>query len=180
MEVIAAIGAWALGAVPTSSNAFPGFILKNFSTPRMDILSELGPSLSSNASIFLPGSQQFTNATTRWQVYDEPNITVVVQVATESDVQETVSEARDLSCFFVDLLQIKYANQHRNQFLAVSGGHGAINSLASVNHGIEIWMRQMNSIEISPDGKSATIGGGVKAKEVTDALWAVNKQTGTF
>lgn len=62
----------------------------------------------------------------------------------------------------------------------MSGGHGAINSLAAVKHGIELWMRQMNSIEISTDGKSATIGGGVKAKEVTDALWAANKQTGTL
>jgi hypothetical protein len=41
-------------------------------------------------------------------------------------------------------------------------------------------MREMNSIEVSPDGKSVTMGRGVKAKEVTDILWAVSKQTGKF
>jgi len=40
-------------------------------------------------------------------------------------------------------------------------------------------MGNMNSITIAPDGTSVTMGGGVKAKEVTDALWAADKQTGT-
>jgi len=62
----------------------------------------------------------------------------------------------------------------------MSGGHGAISSLGSISNGIEIWMRKMNTVSIAPDGQSATIGGGVLAKEVTDALWAVNKQTGNM
>lgn len=37
----------------------------------------------------------------------------------------------------------------------------------------------MNSVQISSDGQTATIGGGVIAKEVTDALWAAKKQTGS-
>ena len=43
--------------------------------------------------------------------------------------------------------------------------------------GIEIWTRLLNSVQISSDGNTATIGGGVKAKEVIDALWAANKQS---
>lgn len=86
MEVIAAIGAWALTAFSSLPESFSGFSLNGFLTPKTDIIAELGPFLSSNASIFLPGSQQFDNATTRWQMYQDPNITVVVEVATEGDV----------------------------------------------------------------------------------------------
>lgn len=89
MEAIAAIGAWALGVL-SFSHPFTGPSFSQIA-PRTNILAELGPLLSSNASIFLPGSEQFTNATTRWQQYNDPNVTVVVQVATESDVQEAVS-----------------------------------------------------------------------------------------
>ena len=74
--------------------------------------------------------------------------------------------------------QVLYANAHNLSFLAYSGGHGAISSLAKVTNGIEISMRQMNSIAIAPDGQSVTIGGGAKVKEVTHALAAAGKRTG--
>jgi len=60
----------------------------------------------------------------------------------------------------------------------MSGGHGATNALAEVTQGIEIWMRQLNSITITSGGETATMGGGVLAKEITDALWQAKKQTG--
>lgn len=47
-----------------------------------------------------------------------------------------------------------------------------------MNRGIEIWMRKKNSVTIDPDGTTATIGGGALSKELVDALWAANKQTG--
>jgi hypothetical protein len=47
-----------------------------------------------------------------------------------------------------------------------------------MSHGIEIHMSQLNSIAVAKDGKTATIGGGVMSKNLTDALWAVGKQTG--
>jgi hypothetical protein len=47
-----------------------------------------------------------------------------------------------------------------------------------MDHGIEIYLNQLSSIEIASDGQTATFGGGVMAKNVTDALWAVGKQTG--
>jgi hypothetical protein len=50
--------------------------------------------------------------------------------------------------------------------------------LAGVKQGIEIWLRQFNSITIAPNGETATIGGGVLSKEITDALWPAKKQTG--
>ena len=51
---------------------------------------------------FWPGTEQFTNATTRWQEYKEPNITVAVKVATESDVPEIVIETSAFHLYFAN------------------------------------------------------------------------------
>jgi FAD/FMN-containing dehydrogenase len=56
--------------------------------------------------------------------------------------------------------------------------HGSITTLGKMTHGIEIHLSQLNSIAIANDGQTATIGGGVIAKNLTDALWAAGKQTG--
>ncbi|KAG4217082.1 hypothetical protein PC116_g34437, partial [Phytophthora cactorum] len=45
--------------------------------------------------------------------------------------------------------------------------------------GIEIWMNELNTVEIADDGKSAKIGGGALSKTVIDALWAAGKETST-
>jgi hypothetical protein len=47
-----------------------------------------------------------------------------------------------------------------------------------MDHGIEIYLNQLDSVEIAEDGNTATFGGGTIAKNVTDALWAAGKQTG--
>jgi hypothetical protein len=47
-----------------------------------------------------------------------------------------------------------------------------------MTHGIEIFLNQLSSIAIANDGQTATIGGGVISKNLTDALWAAGKQTG--
>ena len=64
-------------------------------------------------------------------------------------------------------------------WLAISGHHGAINSLGTFEQGIQISMENFNEIEISSDGQTALIGGGTLSKNVTDALWAKGKQTVT-
>ncbi|KAI1453281.1 FAD-binding domain-containing protein [Annulohypoxylon moriforme] len=64
-------------------------------------------------------------------------------------------------------------------YLALSGGHGAIKTVGKMKNGIEIWMHQLNSVEISEDGAQAKIGGGAKTKTVIDALWDAGKQTVT-
>jgi hypothetical protein len=76
-----------LATLDTLQNSFQTL----FSSRSLDIETILGPRLSSNASIFLPGSSEFSDATLRWQEWESPNITIVVEVATENDVQETVS-----------------------------------------------------------------------------------------
>lgn len=47
-----------------------------------------------------------------------------------------------------------------------------------MDYGIEILLSKLNSITIAKDGKTATIGGGVMSKNLTDTLWAAGKQTG--
>lgn len=51
--------------------------------------------LSPGATILLPDNPEFANATSRWGDYAKPDITVVVEVATEGDVSETVSNIDD-------------------------------------------------------------------------------------
>ncbi|KAE8148887.1 hypothetical protein BDV25DRAFT_141374 [Aspergillus avenaceus] len=128
-----------------------------------DIGPGLGSKLSNGASIYFPGNAEFSNATARWSGYGAPNISVVVEVANQWDVAETV----------------KYANRHHVPFIAINGGHGNIGTLENVHHGIEIWLHKLNAVAISDVGNTATFGGGVLSVDVINALWAANKQTVT-
>lgn len=120
------------------------------------------PRLSDGANVFCSGSQEFDNSTTRWSTLEAPNFRAVVEVATEQDVIEAV----------------KYANEQELPFLAVNNAHGAITTVGRVKGGLMIWMHQLNSVKIAQDGQTATFGGGILDKAVTDALWAAGKQTG--
>jgi hypothetical protein len=73
---------------------------------------------------------------------------------------------------------VKYANRYDIPFLATTGLHGGTKSLGKLQHGLNIYMRRMNSTAIAADGHSATFGGGILGLEVRDALWAAGKQTG--
>ncbi|CAI7676577.1 unnamed protein product [Penicillium pancosmium] len=120
-------------------------------------------SLSRTAEVYYPGSSGFENVTTRWSVLEEPKVNVVVVPGTENDVAETV----------------KYANKKNVPFLAYNGVHGALVSLGKMDHGIGISLSKLRSVKVNDDGKTATIGGGVMSKQITDDLWAAGKQTVT-
>ncbi|KAE8356113.1 hypothetical protein BDV28DRAFT_154853 [Aspergillus coremiiformis] len=128
-----------------------------------DIGSALGRRLSNGASIYFPGNDNFSNATARWSQWGKPNISVVVEVANQWDVAETV----------------KYANEHDVPFIAINGGHGNIKSMENVHQGIEIWLHKLNTVAISDVGDTATFGGGILSHEVIESLWAAGKQTVT-
>ncbi|KAK6073257.1 FAD-dependent oxygenase [Seiridium cupressi] len=129
----------------------------------LNITDELGPLLSSEAEIVFPGSVEFLVATDRDNEQDPPTFSVVVEVATESDVQETV----------------RYANRHAIAFVATTGLHGGTTTLGKLQQGINIRMRKMNCTSIAADGYSATFGGGILGLEVKNDLWAVAKETVT-
>lgn len=54
-------------------------------------LADLRPLLSHKAGIYLPGSTDYADATTRWDAPTQLGLDLVVKVASEADVQHTVS-----------------------------------------------------------------------------------------
>lgn len=119
--------------------------------------------LFQGAAVYLPGSEGFTEATTRWSSLYAPNLTLVVSPSVEDDVAKTV----------------QYANEKDLPFLVVNGGHGAIKTVGALHNGIGIWMNRLSSVEILEDDSTAKFGGGTLSKIITDTLWAAGKQTVT-
>ncbi|KAI0154909.1 FAD binding domain protein [Xylariaceae sp. FL1272] len=160
MEIAAAVVAWALTSTCRSlpsSNTLWGLC------PRSDPAHALRQSLSPGAQVYLPGTSEYDQATNRWSVRDAPHANIVVVPSVETDVATTV----------------KYANSQNMSFLATNGGHGAITTVGRMQGGIEIWLHQLSSVEVSDDGKTAKIGGGTLSKTITDTLWTQSKQTVT-
>lgn len=87
MEVIAAVAAGAIASA--CQHAVLGSWLASI-CPQRDYVSELGERLSRNAHIYIPGSDDFTTATTRWSIGHNPEVKLVVVPSIENDVAETV------------------------------------------------------------------------------------------
>ncbi|PQE31559.1 hypothetical protein CJF32_00009371 [Rutstroemia sp. NJR-2017a WRK4] len=127
------------------------------------ILADLGPLISPKASVFRSSDPEFARLVARWREYKGPDVMVVVRVAVESDVQETV----------------RYANEHNIPFIARAGGHGATDALGQAKHAIQIDLRSLNHVILSEDGKSATIGGGATVLDTVNTLTSLGKRTVT-
>lgn len=56
-----------------------------------DLIRQLGPQLSANATIFTQDDSRFVNATARYSTFRPPQISVVVDPGTEADVATTVN-----------------------------------------------------------------------------------------
>ncbi|KAI9368091.1 hypothetical protein BJX61DRAFT_537539 [Aspergillus egyptiacus] len=128
-----------------------------------DVRATLSSQLSENSEVYFPDEAEFVEATERWSRFEPPRFTIVVEVAEEQDVAKAV----------------KYANSEGIPFLAVNGGHGAMATFSRMDHGMEIWMHNLNAFEISEDGETATFGGGIKSLDVIQILWGEGKQTVT-
>lgn len=147
---------WALGALSAGLfNFLPGY--------GSSIQNTLGPSLSAGAEVYLPGSEGFATANTRWNAAAAPGFEAIVKVKSEEDVQGV----------------IQYANKNDKPFLAITGGHGTSSSLENMKGGIGIWMRGMSGIEIVDDGIAALVEGGVMNGDLIRTLWDHGKQTVT-
>lgn len=150
------------------------------------IQAELGALLSPGASIVLPSDPEFAGLTARWREYEAPNITFVVKVAAETDVQQTVSTQTPVSFEFnlqfdyLQISQVRYADKHDIPFVARAGGHGATKALSQAKNAIQIDFRSLNHITLSGDGQSATIGGGANVKDAINTLASLGKRTGEF
>lgn len=76
--------------------------------------------------------------------------------------------------------QVRFASKRDIPFLAYNGAHGATTTIGKMDHGIEIFLEQLDSVEISEDGKTAKIGGGINVKVLIDRLWDAGQQTGKY
>ena len=126
-----------------------------------NIQHDLGHRLSSNALIVLPSSPQFATLNKRWEDGGRPTYGVIVVPATEKDVSESV----------------KYANKHKLPFLATVGGHGTWYGMEKMKNGMGIYLRNLTTLKINPDGKSAVLGGGLRVVDIIEGLWKKGKQT---
>lgn len=127
------------------------------------IISELPLLLSEDAAVIFPWDARWDELQIRAaSPRISPSYSVVVEAATEEDVQKTVS----------------IANRFDVPFLAVSGGHGWPWSLNELPYGIQINMRKLNTTTLSEHGKTAIVGGGTKQYEITRSLFALGKYAG--
>ncbi|KAF4457591.1 6-hydroxy-D-nicotine oxidase [Fusarium albosuccineum] len=163
MEVLAAGIAWAFNNSISPQKILGRLGLASLLVPNPVLWSDLSAKLSPQASIVLPNDSSFQSQISRWREWHAPHVGVVVNVFTETDVQETV----------------RYANEHGLPFLARSGGHGATEALGLAKNVVIVDLRGWDSIDIAEDGKTATIGGGASVKKVVNTLWAAGKQTVT-
>lgn len=129
-------------------------------------IATLAPLLSNRSSLILPHHEAWNETQVRGSSPRiQPNYKVVVEVATEEDISNT----------------LMVANLYNIQTLATAGTHGWTKTLGAFNRGgFQIRLRKLNSTEIAKDGQTATIGGGVLQYEVTRALFEKNKQAGEF
>ncbi|KAF5602429.1 fad binding domain protein [Fusarium subglutinans] len=122
--------------------------------PVFQIQQELGALLSESSLILLPSNPLWIETTKRWNTMAPPDIKVVVQPANEVDIPKIV----------------KYCYRNSINFLVVNRGHGLTKSLGAFK-GMQIDMKQLRSMDIARDGKSAWFQGGAYAYEVIPFLW---------
>ncbi|KAI0540093.1 hypothetical protein GGR58DRAFT_462325 [Xylaria digitata] len=152
-----------LSPVPVLATDLPTITAENITAGRTSALAGLRPLLSAGATVALRGSCTFANLTSRWREFQAPNIAAVVQVATESDVQQVV----------------RFASKFNIPFVARAGGHGATESLADAQGAIQVDFRKLNQVKLNKNGQTATIAGGATVKQVIDGLAAVGKRAVT-
>lgn len=63
---------------------------------RADDIQQLNQRLSRGAMIYLPGTDGFKEATTRWSVLSTPKPTIVVVPTTANDIAETVCSSNGM------------------------------------------------------------------------------------
>ena len=73
-----------------ASSAFSAGLLSTFSSPTTHAMHQVLSCLDTGAAIYFPGSQEFLDASARWNAAQTPQYDVIVKAATEADVQKTV------------------------------------------------------------------------------------------
>lgn len=95
MEILALGLSWALNYTTSSQNILDSFGLSSLTDGDKAPWWQLSTQLSPKASVVLPNEPLFDNYTNRWRDWHAPDVGVVVNVYTESDIQVTVCSAKD-------------------------------------------------------------------------------------
>ncbi|KAI0160701.1 FAD-binding domain-containing protein [Xylariaceae sp. FL1272] len=96
----------------------------------------------------------FTKATARWNAYGGPSYCAAVSPSTGDEVASIV----------------KTANAANIPFLATGGRHNYGTTLKSLQGGLAIDLRLMNSVTVDGENSTARIGGGADIQTVLDAV----------
>ncbi|KAI1334906.1 hypothetical protein F5Y15DRAFT_399674 [Xylariaceae sp. FL0016] len=118
---------------------------------RSDIITVLeAAEWARNTTIEFPGSQAFSNATERWDIYEEPTFAAAVTPGTEEDVAQAV----------------KIATANGIPFLATGARHGYTTTLGRLNQGLAIDLSLFNAVHIDDSTGIMTVGGGVRMVQI--------------
>ncbi|KAK2755589.1 hypothetical protein FQN54_006529 [Arachnomyces sp. PD_36] len=129
----------------------------------VDIITELGPQLSPNASIITQSDPEFEGLSPRYSTLQAPAFTAIVNPGCESDVAITV----------------RYANRVNLPFLAVNRGHGSTVTQGQLQHGLRINMGTLMEYEIDEGTESVRLQGGVWTEGIVGPLWDAGYVTTT-
>ncbi|KFA60346.1 hypothetical protein S40285_06036 [Stachybotrys chlorohalonatus IBT 40285] len=114
-------------------------------------------SWSPEALVTFPDDEEdsaFINATERWSIMGAPTYLAAVTPANEEDV----------------VLAVKLAREYNIQFMATGGRHGYVPTHGKLQQGLAIDLTKFDTVEIDSDAATMTIGGGVRASQLTDAV----------
>ncbi|KAL0943459.1 FAD-dependent oxygenase [Colletotrichum truncatum] len=161
MEVIAAGIAWALNKTISpqqvlSRLGFASLVSQNITSSWPDLSSQLSP----RASIVFPNEVSFGDSVSRWREWHAPEVSVVVNAFTESDVQATIRNA-----IAIDL------RSWDNVDIAEDGKSATIGGGASVKKVVNtLWTAGKQTARVVlPNGEAVTA-----SKETNpDLFWAL-------
>ncbi|KAK0634890.1 hypothetical protein B0T17DRAFT_514654 [Bombardia bombarda] len=112
-------------------------------------------SWNTKTTLSFPGDGSFANVTERWTVFAPPMYSAAISPATEEDVVKTV----------------KLAAKYNISFLATGAGHGYGTTLGKLQNGLDIDLSQFKSISVNQSAGTVTVGGGVRMRDVIDAVF---------
>ncbi|KAK2761776.1 hypothetical protein FQN54_001604 [Arachnomyces sp. PD_36] len=128
-----------------------------------DVVAELGPQLSPNASIVTQDEPEFGDLTARFSVFRKPTFMAIVNPGVESDVA----------------IIVKYANSVNLPFLAVNRGHGMTETQGRLQHGLEINVNTLQGMEIDEEAMTVWLQGGAWSEGIIWDLWDAGYVTTT-
>ncbi|KAI1448849.1 hypothetical protein F5Y02DRAFT_414852 [Annulohypoxylon stygium] len=119
------------------------------------ILTDPSNNWASTTVVSFPGSQEFINATLRWEVYAPPSYSAAISPGTEADVVKSV----------------KLAIAHNIPLLATGARHGYTVTLARLQNGLAIDLSHFDSVRVNEQDETVTVGGAVKMRQVLDPVY---------